>query len=273
MNGWVTAERRHFYDEHGYVVIPEMLSGPEVTEINREFMKLWLDLVREGIIVQDNRRSLESVFPRLRDYHQSRPAIAALLLSGKMFDVAAGLLGEEALAISTSYYFKGPGTRGLPMHQDNYSVGAAPTTTCSLWLSLSVSHEDNGGVYVVPGSHKLGLLSPEPVQESRTEYGEKLGLPEGYETVPLRTQPGDLVAFHGNLLHGSEANLSGRTFRYANVTHFMGVSAERVALNYNYLLDRSGARIRRRLNAAPKLKNDILKKDEWSGVGGNRPWR
>jgi phytanoyl-CoA hydroxylase len=194
------------------------------------------------------------------------------MLSDGMFGVAETLIGEPALAISTSYYFKGPGTRGLPMHQDNYSVGAAPVSTCSLWISLSASQVRNGGIYVVPGSHRLGLLEPEPVKESDAEYGEKLDLPEGYERLSLDTEPGDLLALHGNLLHGSHPNLTGHAFRQAHVTHFTGVTAQMVALNHHYLIDRGGAKVRRRLNMKPKLKNDTLKKSTWSGIGGSKPW-
>ncbi|GIQ69341.1 phytanoyl-CoA dioxygenase [Xylanibacillus composti] len=268
----VSAEDRRFFEENGYVVLRHWVSAEDAQQINQEFHKLWMDLIREGTIVQEEDRPLESVFPRLRDYHFTRPEIAGLILSDDMFAAAEALLGEPALAISTSYYFKGPGTRGLPAHQDNYSVGAAPKTTCSLWTCLSASQPRNGGLYVVPGSHKLGLLEPEPIEESEAEYGEKLSLPEGYEKLPLETNPGDVVALHGNLVHGSYANVTKNRFRQAHVTHFTGTSAERVALNHHALLDRSGSKVRRRLNVRPKAGNPTLKKAVWSGVGGSKPW-
>jgi phytanoyl-CoA hydroxylase len=268
----VSAEDQRFYAEQGFVILRRWLTANEVKEINREFQQLWIDLVLEGTICQDGSRPLESVFPRLRDYHQSRASIAKLMLADHMFDIAEALIAESALAISTSYYFKGPGTRGLPMHQDNYSVGAAPVSTCSLWSSLSLSNIRNGGIYVVPGSHKLGLLEPEPIAKSDDEYGEKLHLPPEYEQLPLETEPGDVVALHGNILHGSYANLTKNGFRQAHVTHFTGISAEMVSLNHHHLIARSGEKVRRRRNIRPKLKNDTLKQTAWSGVGGNKPW-
>ncbi len=272
MNKTVSAEDRQFYEENGYVVLREWLSTEAAKRINQEFHKLWIDLIREGTIAQDEERPLESVFPRLRDYHLTRPDIASAVLTEDIFGAAEALLGEIPLAISTSYYFKGPGTRGLPAHQDNYSVGAAPVSTCSLWISLSVSQPRNGGLFVVPGSHKLGLREPEPIEESDVEYGEKLSVPEGFEKLALETNPGDVVALHGNVMHGSYANVTKNRFRQAHVTHFTGVSVERVALNYRTLLDRSGSKVRRRLNIQPRVENHALKKAEWSGVGGSKPW-
>lgn len=272
MTNTISAEERRFFEENGYLLLRQRVSAEASRQINLEFHKLWMDLIREGTIVQDEDRPLESVFPRLRDYHLHRPAIARQMLSDDMYAIAEALLGEAALAISTSYYFKGPGTRGLPAHQDNYSVGAAPVTTCSLWTSLSVSLPKNGGLFVVPGSHKLGLLEPEPIEENDVEYGEKLSLPDGYKQLALETNPGDIVALHGNLMHGSYANVTKNRFRQAHVTHFTGVSVERVALNHHALVDRSGNKVRRRLNIKPKVQNHTLKKAVWSGVGGSKPW-
>ncbi|MEK3788538.1 phytanoyl-CoA dioxygenase family protein [Paenibacillus sp. FSL K6-1230] len=273
MSDQVTPKQKSFYEDWGYTVLRGVLSQEQVKRVNHSFHQVWIDLLRSGEIVQDAGNPVESLFPRLRDNHLTRSDIAELLLSDAIFDIASTLLAEEALAISSSYYFKAPGTRGLPMHQDNYSVGAAPGTTCSIWVSLGHSNEANGGVYVVPGSHKLGLLKPELAESSLSEYGEKLELPQGYEKLQLELFPGDAVAFHGNLVHGSGENREKSRFRHAHVTHFTGVSARSVNINHNTLMNRQGERVRRRLNTAPKLKNDTLKGTEWSGIGGSPPWK
>ncbi len=269
----ITAKERQFYEENGYLVLRQWLTSGEVSEINREFQRLWMDLIREGAIRQPEDASLPGLFPRLRDYHHSRARIAELVLSERMFAAAEPLIAEPALAISTSYYFKAPGAFGLPMHQDNHSVGAAPVSTCSLWTSLSSSHVRNGGVFVVPASHRLGLLQPEPIEDMAGEYGEKLHVPPGYEQLALDAGLGDVIAFHGNLLHGSYANVTQHEFRQAHVAHFTGVSVEKVSINHQHLVDRSGAKVRRRLNMKPRLPNQTLKQTTWSGVGGKNPWK
>ncbi|MFD2673340.1 phytanoyl-CoA dioxygenase family protein [Marinicrinis sediminis] len=266
----ISQEQKNHFDEQGYVVLSQALSAEKADDINRAFHRLWHQLVLDGVIKQDEQRPLESLFPRLRDYHLTHSDITEQALSDQMFAIAEALIGEAALAISTSYYFKGPGTRGLPMHQDNYSVGAEPVSTCSVWLSLSATSADNGGLYVVPGSHKLGLMVPESIEESDAEYGEKLALPDGFQKLPLVTEKGDIVAFHGNLLHGSVENKSRHDFRQAHVTHFTSERVEKVSLNYRSLRNRDGEWVRRRLNL--QKRRTSLKQSAWSGVGGDFQW-
>ncbi|WP_128895454.1 phytanoyl-CoA dioxygenase family protein [Longirhabdus pacifica] len=270
----VTKEEMQHYEEHGYVILQQWFDPQEVNKLNEQFTQLWMDLVREGTIKQDKQKLLESIFPRLRDYHLTHPQIASIMLSDKMFAAAKSLLQEPALAISTSYYFKSPGTRGLPMHQDNYSVGSTPNTTCSLWVSLSEGNKQNGGIFIVPQSHTAGLLEPHVIASSEEEYGEKLHLENGQTEYFVHTKPGDVIAFHGNLMHGSYENQTKNEFRKAFVVHFTGESTKAVSLNHQKLINQEGEQVRRRLNLRRKqLKTDTLKQSEWSGIGGNKPWK
>ncbi|GAA4726304.1 phytanoyl-CoA dioxygenase family protein [Brevibacillus fulvus] len=268
-NARITAEDKERFEQEGYLKISGLYSQADAKQLIEQFQNIWSNLVADRKIVQDPQRPVESLFPRLRDYHKEHPAILRFVLEQKAIGTVEALLGEEPLVISTSYYFKGPGTRGLPLHQDNYSIGVVPGTTCSVWVSLDAADEENGGLYVIPGSHKMGLLAPKSIPESDTEYGEKLEIPEGAKSLFIQTAPGDAVIFNGNLLHGSTANLSSNRFRRAIVTHYTGVSAEKVVLNYNHLLNKQGEKVRRRFNTAVNWETASLRKTVWSGVSAN----
>ena len=81
-------------------------------------------------------------------------------------------------------------------------------------VMLNDTSEFSGGLYIVPGSHKLGLL--ESVQDTSTSY-KLWAIPKQKMIEVLRASPppipvvgraGTGVLFHCNVLHASGHNLS-----------------------------------------------------------------
>ncbi|MBM7589644.1 phytanoyl-CoA dioxygenase family protein [Brevibacillus fulvus] len=261
MGTHVSEEQKRFFEQEGYLVVKGVYSRAEVEQVNEEYFKFWLDLMASGKIQQDSKRPLESVFPRLRDYHRENETVTKFIIDPRLMEIMEYLLGEPILVIQTSYYFKTPGTRGLPYHQDNYSIGVVPDTTYAAWVSLDPSDQENGGLSFVRKTQQFELLSPKVVPETVSVYGQMIEVPEGYETVEVTTEPGDVVIFNGNILHGSSENFSRHRFRRVLVTHYARESMEKITLNYNYLINKRGERVRKLLNPEPKVletKNNIF---------------
>ncbi|EGL18535.1 MULTISPECIES: phytanoyl-CoA dioxygenase family protein [Paenibacillus] len=257
MNEKLTDDKLTTFAGEGYLVLSDVYTPEEVNELIRQFDLHWVQLTASGQIIQNGNRPLESLYPRLRDYHRKNEIIKRLSLKPQLFAYLEQLIGEEALIISTSYYFKSPSTRGLPMHQDNYAFGVSPGTTYAAWISLDGSDEGNGGMTFVPGTHSLDLQVPEgdtsDVRRYFSDEGQWLKDYETAEMVKVATNPGDVIFFNGNIVHGSSDNLSRHRFRRSLLIHFTGVSVEKLALNFNNLMDKTGARVRRRLNTDTKI--------------------
>ncbi|WP_372009758.1 phytanoyl-CoA dioxygenase family protein [Paenibacillus chitinolyticus] len=257
MNEKLPDDKLAAFAGEGYLVLNDVYTQEEVSELIRQFDLHWVQLTASGQIIQNGNRPLESLYPRLRDYHRKNEKIKRLSLKPQLFDYLEQLIGEEALIISTSYYFKSPSTRGLPLHQDNYAFGVSPGTTYAAWISLDSSDEDNGGMTFVPGTHSLDLQVPEgdasDVRRYFSDEGQWLKDYETAEMVKVATNPGDVIFFNGNIVHGSSDNLSRHRFRRSLLIHFTGVSVEKLALNFNNLMDKTGARVRRRLNTDTKI--------------------
>ncbi|MBC7827624.1 MAG: phytanoyl-CoA dioxygenase family protein [Chitinophagaceae bacterium] len=86
-----------------------------------------------------------------------------------------------------------------------------PDQMMSVMVAITEANKENGCLQVIRGSHKMG----------RVEHGfsgEQVGAAQRYVDLALKTmelvyvelQAGDLLLFHSNLLHRSEANLSDR---------------------------------------------------------------
>lgn len=245
------------FTRDGYLLIKGVYAKNEVEELIEEYDKIWVELVSNKKIVQNPKEPLVSLFPRLRDYHRASSLIKNFILKPIIFEIVEKLIGEEALVISTSYYFKAPGTPGLPCHQDNYAIGVTPGTTYAVWVSLDEATEENGGLIIVPGTGDYPMLPPKSpssnVIEHFSDSGQTISIPENYSERHLHTSPGDVVIFTGNTIHGSSDNQSRYSYRRSLITHMAAHSTEEVTLNFNNLLDKEGNRIRRRLNKNPKI--------------------
>ncbi|CAM4435235.1 phytanoyl-CoA dioxygenase family protein [Paenibacillus tarimensis] len=253
MPALVTKEELEFYHEQGYLLKKGVFAEDELQELTNEYTKIWFDMLAAGEIVQKPEKPIDSLFPRLRDHYRTSDYVRQFSVHPAITGIVEDLIGEEPVVVQSTYYIKAPKTRGIPIHQDNYDMGIAPGTTYSAWLSVNASDRENGGLYVIPKTHTYNLVVPHITHNvDRYELSEIYDLPESYEIVDLSTEPGDMVFFNGNLIHGSYNNATENRFRQSFVVHYAGASLERTSVNYNYLLDKQGNRIRRRLNLEPK---------------------
>lgn len=86
-----------------------------------------------------------------------------------------------------------------------------PDQMMSVMVAITNANKENGCLQVIKGSHKMG----------RVEHGfsgEQIGAAQRYVDLSLKTmelvyvdlEAGDVLLFHSNLLHRSEANLSDK---------------------------------------------------------------
>jgi ectoine hydroxylase-related dioxygenase (phytanoyl-CoA dioxygenase family) len=84
-----------------------------------------------------------------------------------------------------------------------------PDQLVSVMLALTPANKENGCLQVIRGSHKMGRVN-------HGFAGEQVGADQVMVDNALKTmelvyselEPGDILFFHSNLLHRSEANLS-----------------------------------------------------------------
>jgi phytanoyl-CoA hydroxylase len=91
-------------------------------------------------------------------------------------------------------------------HQDIRYWSFERAELVSVWLALGAEREDNGALWVIPGSHTMTF--------DRTRFDDALFLREDQESnrallaqrIPLRLERGDVLFFHCRLLHAAGRN-------------------------------------------------------------------
>ena len=118
-------------------------------------------------------------------------------------------------------YFKPPGSRGQALHQDEYYLRARPGTSIAAWMALEPIDEANGCLQVVPDTQNLPLVCPEAADESESFTTIAIPLPPGLKPTPICMEPGDVLFFNGQIIHGSFPNSTTDRFRRSLVGHYI----------------------------------------------------
>ncbi|HEY9294616.1 MAG TPA: phytanoyl-CoA dioxygenase family protein [Microlunatus sp.] len=231
------------YEELGVVQVRGLLSADEITRIRDVFTS---QVERDTSLGHDDHVPDDDVlrrYPRFVHPHRHTDTEVgrlsrSLMLDRRIFDVVQSLIGP-AFAAQSMFYFKPPTARGQAMHQDNLFLQAHPETCIAAWIAVDRCAADNGGLAVVPGSHRIQVLCPEPADETESFTNLQVPLPDGVEMVQTEMEPCDVLFFHGSLVHGSRPNTSDR-FRRSLIFHYIPQASQEVAKFYNPLIAPSG---------------------------------
>jgi ectoine hydroxylase-related dioxygenase (phytanoyl-CoA dioxygenase family) len=140
-------------------------------------------------------------------------AIRHYVVNGPQVPLARQLVQADNMAIwFTQFVTKMPdaasGKTEFPWHQDNGYVSIEPATNVTIWVALDDVDERNGCVWVIPASHRKGLL------DHAAKTGSwHLTLDVEGEGVPAILKAGEAVAFTGLTLHRSKLNHTDRARR------------------------------------------------------------
>jgi len=235
-NGLDQARLRQFHDD-GFTIVPALLDMDEVDDIRTEFM----ELQRAGAVPGhfepkgDDPNDPLSTFPRYMNPHRVNELARRYLLDARFRVILEQLLDEEPLAAQSMFYFKPPGARGQALHQDNFYLRVEPGTCIAAWVAIDVIDRANGGLEVVPGTHKMDLFCPEESDAGVSFTRDYVPPPPGLSAVPVDMAAGDVLFFNGSLVHGSGPNATPDRFRRSFIGHYLGRSAEKISTWYEVL--------------------------------------
>lgn len=237
------AEKAQFLED-GFLVRRGFYSPDEAAAMNRTFMEVSRDGPVAGL--SDTVKAIGpddplARYPRMMNPHRHTDKAVgrtarAFLLEPRLEPALRDLFGDEPLGAQTMFYFKPPGARGQALHQDNFYLRVKPGTCMAAWLALDVTDAENGGMTVVPGSHKLGVACPEDADLKESFSQHYVAVPDGMAAVHVEMEPGDLLFFNGSLIHGSPPNSSADRFRRSLIAHYVPAACEEVASWYRPLV-------------------------------------
>jgi phytanoyl-CoA hydroxylase len=231
------------FDRDGYVVAQAMFRPAEVDALRAHFMTLRRrgSYAHDLVGVEPSSNDPLRTYPRMAQMHRWDDVSLRWLLDGRIGAWLTALLGVEPYAVQTMLYFKPPGSRGQALHQDNFYLRVQPGTCMAAWMALDHADDANGCMLVVPGSHRWPILCTRKADTRVSFTDVTVPIPEGQPVQPVRMSPGDVLFFHGSLVHGSMPNTTADRFRRALIGHYIQGDAEQVAEYYHPALRMDGS--------------------------------
>ncbi|MBI5708268.1 MAG: phytanoyl-CoA dioxygenase family protein [Armatimonadetes bacterium] len=240
----VHVEQFRSFQRDGYLLAKGLVNPADVERIRD-----WADNVlygREkvpGIDPAQESATLEELlarFTRIHMLHRVLPTAEWGLLHPRVLDVLEALIGPDVLALQSMLFFNPPGRGGQGWHQDSYYITTYPDTLIGAWMPLEPADEENGCLWVVPGSnhepiypprnapahvHAAGAFEGMKEVENVSHLDDEVnGLTDIVEKYPpmisVPMEPGDVLFFGGHVLHRSFPNRTNDRFRRAYVCHY-----------------------------------------------------
>jgi hypothetical protein len=134
--------------------------------------------------------------------------------SHKTLGLVSQLFKDDAYVYHNKVALKYPGMPGFKYHQDYYywyEMGCLYPDLATAFIAIDPASRSNGCLQLIEGSHKLGRLQHtlyDGVSDSGVDEERLAAIRERLPEVHVELDPGDVVIFHCNMLHGSDANLS-----------------------------------------------------------------
>jgi len=262
-NPRLTQAQRTFYEENGFLVIPNLVSEEMIEGWKSRFLDLVEGRVEQGGMTKMKDISLkgkkgvsgELIVNKIQDFVWDEVLSEHCLLP-QILDYVECFTGPDVMAMHTMLINKPPdpgtATSRHPMHQDLHYFPFRPAKriVCA-WTAMEKIDTNNGCLFVVPGSHR-GQLEQHDYPEWENGVNKMYHGVRGFDHLPktmLCMEKGDTVFFHPILLHGSGSN-NTKHFRKAISCHYAsshceyidirGTSQENIALEVEEIARRRG---------------------------------
>lgn len=231
------------YIQDGYVIFPSGLSDEFLSQAVIDGGSLWsskpADLLGSAVSQNGGRPLPMSLFPevtvgpgfRILDGHSHSERFEAMTALPKLHRLIELILGERAVA-TQSLYFPYGSTQTL--HRDPWYVVTTPIATLvAAWIALEDISPASGPLTFVPGSHRLPYKplstgdivfhEPSATAESKAAHVQAMKADmaaQGLQVKEFLAKKGDILVWHGSLVHGGSRVTDPTVTRQSYVVHF-----------------------------------------------------
>jgi len=223
----LSATQVDFYQENGFLHIPEIFTASETQDLSEAMDRLvedwsftspgWSGPWRQAYM--DPETEAKSKLTAMHDLHFYDGAWARAVMNQRLVTALSDLLGPNVELHHSTMHIKPPQTgHPFPMHQDNPFYGHLDGRYIDVLVHLDDTSHENGEIRFLAGSHKLGHLE----HITMTEDGPCTPhLPTDQylleDTVPVPAKAGDIVLFCIDTIHGSYINQTKNPRRLVRV--------------------------------------------------------
>ena len=233
----VTDEQIEFFRENRFIKIKSLLSGEVIDHFNQVITKR-VDELNDQELALNERDTYGKAFLQLMNLWTVDPAIKQLVMSRKLGEVAARLMGTNGSRLyHDQALFKEGGGGITPWHADQFYWPLESDKTITAWIPLQKTDLSMGPLEFSSGSHailegrELAISDDsERIMERRLKIGD----------FPHVVEPFDIgeVSFHsGWLFHRAGENRTEETRKVMTIIYMDSEMRLKEPQNDNQIAD------------------------------------
>lgn len=231
------------YSKNGFLIVESLLENNEV-----EVLRDQSEAVATGQLTHISKESLQ-VEPAIatgdsqaQNYADSLRKMSHLAFRDKIFeaharnpkilDIVESILGPDFKLYQDQVFMKPPRVGSRQRYHQDATAGFhidPPDQMVTCWTALDDSTMENGCLWMLPGTHKIGPLDESgwDKYESKFQNGELL------DERPIVMKAGGCSFHHSFILHSSRVNLSDRR-RRGYATHYVSSRCRNIGKPEDY---------------------------------------
>ena len=221
------------FREQGFLLLEDALTPDEVEVLRDETVRICrgergeiqgLERASPGETDADVlRRYLCIHFP-----HKISQVVYDVLLHPVIVEGLKQAIGPNVKCVQSMLFIKASGKPGQAWHQDEFFIPTRDRSLTGVWIAIDDATVENGCLWVIPGSHKHGILWPQRAHnDTRFDCaGEVYRHPySDDDAVPVEMRAGSVLLFNGYLMHRSLPNRSQGAYRRSFSNHYMSAES------------------------------------------------
>ncbi len=219
-----------FYQTNGYFVLENGFTPAEIEALKRETTLICRgdrgelpDHPKADAAEPD--ASVLSRFLCIHFPHKCSDVMRAAIHNVPTVRALTTIIGPNVKCMQSMLFIKSSGKPGQAWHQDEDYIATRDRSLVGAWIAVDRATTENGCLWVMPGSHRAGILWEQQWHGDRRFdcASQSVGFPyTDDQSIPVEVEAGSVVFFNGYLLHRSMPNQApAGTYRRSLVNHYM----------------------------------------------------
>lgn len=209
------------WPDNGFMILKRFFSVDEAEEINKEVENL----------IQSKAVDFNFTGRKIMFAYKHSDLLRSIAKNTRLLSLLSFVLGRKVKPFQTINFIRGSEQRA---HSDFIHMTTHPKgNLIAAWIALEDITSDNGPLIYYPGSHKLpyllntefdhggnALMIGDDAYLRYEEEVQKRIIDNHLQPKEFHAKKGDVLIWHGNLLHAGKAILNEQLTRKSMVVHF-----------------------------------------------------
>lgn len=209
--GMISAQQIEQFHEIGYFVTDVAFDVQQLTAMADDMERVH-DADVAAAVAAGNADEIAAAQDRraYAPFHTMSDAAAEFCKAPVYLDMCRALIGPDADLYYNQAATKMPELgRIFKWHQDSGYTETEPLAYLTCWTAITDSNLENGCIWVIPGSHKWGVLPHVNEDEDSANYGARVAqFDDESGAIPVEMKAGQVACFSSLTLHRSGPNTS-----------------------------------------------------------------